>query len=141
MDTARSWTRELVTALALLAFGAALLTAQSATVVAMRDLPRGVALAAADMRGESHAVDAVAGWMTRRTVRAGEPLAPPTIEPPALVTAGRVVTLRVRSAGLALSRPVTALGTGIRGERIRVRIDAQRQLSAIVTGPDEVTLP
>ena len=116
-------------------------------LVARHDLARGVALAAADIdtvvtaapaRAGAASARAAAGWITRRGVRAGEPLRAPAVVPPPLVASGSPVTVVWDHAGVRVTRAGTALGAARRGERVLVRVDAQRRVTGIATEPGVV---
>ena len=117
-------------------------------LVARRDLPRGVAITATDVdvrvtgspsstRGNERPG---LGWVTRRVVRKGEPLRPPTVAPPPIIHAGSPVTVVWVVDGIRVTREGTALGTAHAGERVVVRVDAQRRVTGTATGPGLVTV-
>ncbi|HEY0970386.1 MAG TPA: flagellar basal body P-ring formation chaperone FlgA [Gemmatimonadales bacterium] len=125
------------------------LAAAETVLVAKRDLPRGVAITVTDVDvvvtasastrargGERPGL----GWVTRRVVRAGEALRPPTVAPPPVVHAGGPVTVVWIVDGIRVTREGTALGTALAGERVVVRVDAQRRVTGTVTGPGLVTV-
>jgi flagella basal body P-ring formation protein FlgA len=115
-------------------------------LVARHDLARGVALTAADVdtvvtadapHPTPHALD---GWLTRRVIRAGEPLRAPAVEPPPLIARGARVTVVWETAGLRVTREGTAVGAAHRGERVVVRVDGLRRLAGIATDAGTVTV-
>ncbi|MBI3789591.1 MAG: flagellar basal body P-ring formation protein FlgA [Gemmatimonadetes bacterium] len=107
--------------------------------VAARDLPRGTVLVATDLRADSVAqAERMAGWEVRRVIHAGEPVKAPAVEPPALVTANSTVTLEATVGGIRVTRTALALGRGALGDRISVRLDHQRIVTATVSGPGTV---
>lgn len=108
--------------------------------VAARRLERGIELTAADISqatvvhwGEPPAdAPAVgAGWVTRRVIAAGEPLRPPAVAPPLLVSAGDLVQVIVRRGAVELTLRARATGAAAAGERVPVRTDAGRRLQGI----------
>ena len=107
---------------------------------ATRDLPRGTIIAAADIRADSVDITRLTGWETRRMVKEGEALKAPAVAAPTLVAANAPVTLEVTVSGVRITRAATALARGTMGERIPVRLDAQRTVTAIVSGPATVRL-
>jgi flagella basal body P-ring formation protein FlgA len=120
-------------------------TATSAPVAARaaRDLGRGHVLAASDI-----SVDALnppnpqlIGWITRRVIRAGEPLRAPAIAPPPLVRTGTPVTVQFVTAGVTVTREGTALMTGAFGDHVPIRLDEHRSLNGVVAGPSTVRIP
>ena len=136
-------------ALAGLLAGAHPLAAQArdSVSVAARDLPRGAVLGEPDVRRVPRASVAGAvgrgagvGWVTRRPVRAGEPLVAPAVEPPRLVQPGAPVVVLWRSGTLELRVRGEALNGAARGERVRVRVDARRRLEGVAVGPALVSL-
>jgi flagella basal body P-ring formation protein FlgA len=111
--------------------------------LASRDLGRGHVLAASDIRADALAAPdpQVVGWITRRVIRAGEPLRAPAIAPPPLVRAGTPVTVQFVAAGVTVAREGTALMTGAFGDHVHVRLDEQRSLNGVVAGPSTVRIP
>ena len=112
--------------------------------VAARNLARGVVLTRDDIDGDSITVASAArlvGWGTRRLVRKGEPLREPAVAPPILVAAGSSVTVRATVGGVTVARDGTAMAAAALGERVRVRLDAQRYATGVVAGPATVQLP
>jgi flagella basal body P-ring formation protein FlgA len=109
---------------------------------AARDLTRGLALSAADMTGDP--TDArilhLVGWVTRRAIRAGEPLREPAIGPPQLVRAGETVSIRLVATGMVVARTGTAMMAGALGDRVRIRLDDQHSLTGVVSGPKTVRI-
>lgn len=133
--------------LGLCAFGS---SANAQRIVATRDLPRNHVLMAADFeimldsvnraRGTPAAAAVPeAGWITRRVVRAGEPLRSPAVEPPPAITVGDTVTVVwTMSDGIRVTRAGVALGSAMSGEPVLVRIGALRRLRTIAVGPSTV---
>ena len=119
-------------------------------LVARRDLARGVALTAADIdtvieprtarRPTPDARCPTIGWLTRRVIRAGEPLRAPAVEPPPLIARGARVTVVWETAGLRVTRDGTAVGAAHRGERVVVRVDGARRLTGVATDAGTVTV-
>jgi flagella basal body P-ring formation protein FlgA len=108
---------------------------------AARELPRGTVLTVADISGDTANTSPIAGWVTRRVVKMGEPLREPAISSAPIVTNGERVVLRATIEGVTVSRPGTALADGAIGAAVRVRLSSQRTVSAIVTGPATVRIP
>lgn len=113
-------------------------TPSASGAVALRAMPRGTVLQAADVGGESAA--SVVGYETQRVIAAGEVLRAPAIAPAAAVRAGESVTVRVESNGITVTRLGTALSTGRVGQPVRVRL-GQHSLSGIAAAPGVVRLP
>jgi len=119
-------------------------SAQRPDPVAARDLPRGAVIAAADVVGDSTSDGspaAMTGWVTRRLVHKGEPLRAPAVSPPQLVRAGAIITVRAEVDGVVATRRGTALAGGALGEQVRVRIDNQRTVTGVVSGPETIRIP
>jgi flagella basal body P-ring formation protein FlgA len=102
--------------------------------VAARDLARGTILVAADVRADSLQAAQLTGWEVRRVIKAGEAIKAPAVTAPALVTANGPVTLEATVNGVRISRAATALARGTLGDRIPIRLDSQRTITAIVSG-------
>jgi len=109
---------------------------------ATRDLERGHALQRADIRSDSTdpATRRVVGWVTRRAIRAGEPLRSPAIGPPPMVHTGETISILLVAAGITLTREGTALMAGSLGDRVRIQLDKNRSLSGVVAGPATVRI-
>lgn len=133
-------------ALASLALG---LPVGAQQLVAARDLPRNHVLVAADLlpapdalpraRDRQAAAEPEAGWITRRMVRAGEPLRAPAVVPPPAITAGDTVTIVwMLPDGIRVTRAGVALGSAGTGEPVLVRIGALRRLRTFAVGPSTV---
>lgn len=127
--------------LLLLAAAAPLAHGQAAPRAA-RDLERGHMLSAADIRAEPTDPRALqlVGWVTRRTIRAGEPLRAPAVAPPPLVRAGETVSVRLVAAGITVARDGTAMMAGALGDRVRIRFGGQHSLTGVVAGPSTVRI-
>lgn len=114
--------------------------------VAARRLPRGTVLSESDIlvarvatRGTpGHAAGARPGWVTRRVVQLGERLVPPAVVPAPLVSAGQLVRYVVARDGVSLTISGRALTSGGLGDRVTVRLGANRHLHGIVTGAGRV---
>ena len=106
-------------------------------------LDRGRTLTTADIAADSGDLRArsLVGWVTRRAIRAREPLRPPAVAPPPLVHAGEVVSVEFVADGITVARRGTALIAGTLGDRVRVRFDDDRSLDAVVAGPSMVHVP
>jgi flagellar basal body P-ring formation protein FlgA len=114
---------------------------------AARDLPRGHTLAAADIAvaaaaGPAAEGEAVVGpgWVTRRTIREGEPLREPAVAPPLVVRAGETVEAIWRQGGMELRVRGTALGNAAAGQRVAVRLDTRRRLEGTAAAPGQVVV-
>ncbi len=116
--------------------------------VATRAIARGESLVAGDIawraprpadRAPDSSVVTPVGWVTRRVLRAGEPLLEPAVEPPPAVRSGQTVQLTYRSGDIRLTMPGVAMSSALVGEEVTVRLDASRRLRAIVTAPGRVS--
>lgn len=117
------------------------------TLVAAHDLSRGHVLTREDMTvRELHAWGppeaggdaARPGWTVRRTIRAGEPLAPPRVTPPDAVSSGDPVLVEWVRGPVSVTLPGTALGTVPLGGTVRVRTETGERLQGTATGPGRV---
>lgn len=115
--------------------------------VATRQLARGTVLSASDMSMEGvaplhgrerDALIVAPGWVTRRLVRAGEPLRPPAVAPAPLVAAGSAVRLVIRGEAFRMSVDGVAAVAASLGDTIPVRLGAGRRVRGVITGPAEV---
>jgi flagella basal body P-ring formation protein FlgA len=111
--------------------------------VAARDLERDRVLAPADIAmaevvqwGGAEAVTSAVGegWVTRRQVRAGEPLREPAVAPPLAVRSGELVQAVWRRPGVELTVQARALGSAGVGERVMVRAESGRRLEGTALG-------
>ena len=108
--------------------------------VAARDLPRGVALTSADISAtDSLAVPRV-GWVTRRTIREGEPLREPAVSPPLLVTAGDEVQVVWSDGSMELRLKGRAMNSATAGGRVNVRVDTTRRFEGVAVDAGLVRL-
>lgn len=119
--------------------------ASARTPIAAREIARGTVLAAADIVWSDSVVapagarDSVsAGWVARRSFRAGEVLEAPGVSPPDLVTSGDMVNLIYTAPGVAITLRGTAVGSGARGDQVYVRLDNRRRLRGVVAGANTV---
>ncbi|MFI5309624.1 MAG: flagellar basal body P-ring formation chaperone FlgA [Gemmatimonadales bacterium] len=118
--------------------------AQAPVPRAAREIPRGTVLSVADVEGDSAVLagaSTLAGWVTRRVVRQGEPLREPAVAPPQLLQTGTSVVIRATFSGVTVAREGIALSGGSLGQHIRIRLDAQRIITGTVSGPATVRVP
>jgi flagella basal body P-ring formation protein FlgA len=115
------------------------------TPIAAHDLARGTVLGAGDITWtDSVAVnfparDSVqAGWVARRSFRAGEVLEPPGVSRPDLVSSGDVVNVIYTAPGVAITLRGMAIGSGAQGDQVYVRLDNRRRLRGVVAGANTV---
>jgi flagella basal body P-ring formation protein FlgA len=114
--------------------------------IASRALARGATITKADylvmtttVRSALRtAAAAESGWVTRRTVAAGEPLVEPAVGPPALVASGQPVTFVSDNGDVRISIRGTAASAGALGDLVWVRVDAGRRLRGVVTAPGTI---
>lgn len=92
--------------------------------------------------GPAEEVDLV-GWITRRQVRAGEPLREPAVGPPLAIRSGERVQAVWRRPGIALTLEARALGTAVVGGKVFVRTDTGLRLegTASARGVVEIDAP
>jgi flagella basal body P-ring formation protein FlgA len=118
--------------------------------VATRTIPRGTALSASDfelrdttmrMRAtEPDTTPVVVGWVTRRTINAGEILREPAVEAPSVVNANSPVLIEWSDGNVSLTVHGTAARNGALGERIPVRSDSGKRFEATVVAPGRVRI-
>lgn len=129
--------RSLLVAALLSLAGLAPLAAQEAPVAA-REIPRGVAIQAADVTGDG--ADAVVGWISRRLIAAGDPVREPAIARPDVIRSGDQVQLVYRQGGMELRIVGKAMGSAAVGEEVLVRVDKRRRYQGTAMGPGEVRI-
>lgn len=128
-------------AAALLALAHAPAAAQSDSVaVAARDLPRGAVLEGRDIAYRAPAPGptpgpaapaVAAGWVTRRTIAAGEALRAPAVSPPMLVSTGQEVALVWSDGAMELRLKGRAMNSAVAGGRVAVRVDMKRRFEGV----------
>lgn len=145
----------LVVALAaLVLLSARLAGAQTSTAptvrvaVATRAIARGAVLSADDFtlrdttaRGFVSPLDSnvvAAGWVTRRSIAAGEILRAPAVEAPAVVTANSPVQVEFADKNVMLTIRGVAARNGAVGERVPVRTEHGKRIEATVVAPGRV---
>jgi flagella basal body P-ring formation protein FlgA len=142
--------------IALLVFSARLLAAQQPAArthrvaVAMRAIPRGAVLGDDDFVVRDTAVRTVsplpdstrvsAGWVTRRSIAAGELLIEPAVEAPSVVTANSSVQVEFQDQNVTLTIRGIAARSGAIGERVPVRTELGKRLDATVIAPGRVRI-
>jgi flagella basal body P-ring formation protein FlgA len=116
--------------------------------VATRHLPRGTVLSESDLqvarvavRGPQSDLPAtITGWVTRRSIRAGEVLRPPAIARRPLMPRGSTVTVEVRVGGLAVATTGVAMADAELDDTVSVRLGPKRTVQGRVRGPGQVVL-
>ena len=115
------------------------------TPVAAREIARGTVLATTDIAWSDSVVsrfgtrDSVqAGWVARRSFRAGEVLEAPGVSPPDLVTSGDMVNVIYTAPGVAITLRGTAVGSGAKGDEVYVRLDNRRRLRGVIAAANTV---
>ena len=119
----------------------------SACALAARALPRTTILRASDIttavapmcHAGDLAADSLVGRVTRRVIRAGEPLRAPGVVLPPLVSAGDDVEVTVAHDGVRLTMHGTATASAILGDLVWVRLGAKRRMQGVVTAPGRVS--
>ena len=143
-----------LTALALLTARIAAAQAPSATsaptrrvAVATRVLPRGTTLTADDFavrdtvfRGAGDTTSVAPGWVTRRTIAAGEVLRAPAVEAPAVVTANEPVQVEWADHNVVLTVRGIAGRSGAVGDRVPVRTELGKRIEATIVAPGRVRI-
>jgi flagella basal body P-ring formation protein FlgA len=83
----------------------------------------------------------VVGQETKRSLRAGEPIAAVDIRGVPLVRRGDIVTVTARGQGIVVRTDAKALGDGSLGQQIKlVSLDGRRELTARVSGYHEASV-
>lgn len=116
---------------------------QSSVPVAARDLARGHVLRAEDIalvNAAEEGAEVEPGWVTRRVISEGEVLRAPAVAPPRMVRVGQVVEMVRRHGHVELRLRGQAMNNAALGERVHVRIDAQRRFEGEAIGPGRVRL-
>ncbi|HSR50118.1 MAG TPA: flagellar basal body P-ring formation chaperone FlgA [Acidobacteriota bacterium] len=125
------------------------LSLERPVVVALRDLPSGHRITAADVGLEQRQMQrsgdyfsdlqAVVGTVTRRFSPAGQPLSGRFLHRPDLVRHGDIVTLLARGPSFLISTTGRAKGSGSMGEQIAVEnLHSKKVVRAVITGSKEV---
>lgn len=112
--------------------------------VAARRLPRGTVLNAGDVSvvrvaSRAPAAPVAPGWVTRRVIEQGEVLRPPAVAPAPVVAPGQRILYVVLSPGLRLTMDGRATSGGRLGDKVAVRLGANRRVQGVVTAAGEVT--
>jgi flagella basal body P-ring formation protein FlgA len=115
--------------------------------VAVHVIARGAVLTADDFefrdttsRSAPDTNQIAAGWVTRRTINAGEILREPAVEPPTIVTANTPVQLEWIDTDVRLTVHGTATRSGSLGDRITVRTELGKRIEGTVVGPGRVRI-
>lgn len=124
-------------------------------VVAIRSIPRGATITAADVqlkpvaddkqpRGDDRAmlaIEDVLGREARRALQPGQPLTDANCLPPLLVRRGDLVQVTAGGGGVTVRRTFEARRDGRLGEMVEVESpDDNQRLSARVVGPRELAI-
>ena len=124
--------------------------ANSRIVVPAHDIARGTTITQADLAykttGESlqsgivTSVNDLIGMQTRRVLHAGESVRIDDVRHPILVAKGSTVTMIYEAPGITLTAAGRAMTEGGLGETVTVQNPTSfRQISAVVTGPGQVS--
>jgi len=120
--------------------------------VAARDLARGDTIREADIAivdttivwrwsgAPADTARAIAGWVTRRAITAGEALRAPAVMAPPMVTSGQSVKVIYQDGPVRLVLTSIATNTAPLGAPVGVRIDRTRRLDGIAVAPNTVRL-
>jgi len=118
--------------------------------VATRTLPRGTVLSESDFAlrdttlrfstSQQDTTPVITGWVTRRTINAGEVLRSPAIEAPAVVNANAPVLIEWTDGNVKLTVNGVAARNGALGERIPVRSEMGKRFEATVVAPGRVRI-
>jgi flagella basal body P-ring formation protein FlgA len=118
--------------------------------VATRTLPRGAVLGEGDFElrdttlkyagSQPDTTPVAAGWVTRRTINAGEILREPAVEAPAIVDANSPVLIEWRDGSVRITVAGIAARDGAMGDRIPVRTESGKRFEATVVAPGRVRI-
>lgn len=115
--------------------------------VALRTIPRGTVLTADDFEYRDTTSRILPdtsvitpGWVTRRTITAGEILHEPAIEPPTIVTANEPVQLEWMDHNVRLTVRGIAARSGALGERVPVRTELGKRIEGTIVGPGRIRI-
>lgn len=115
--------------------------------VATRAIARGAVLTADDfqyrdttLRAPADTGKVAAGWVTRRTIMAGEILRAPAVEAPTVVSANSPVEVEWVDGNVKLTVAGTAARNGSIGERVPVRMESGKRIEATVVAPGRVRM-
>jgi flagella basal body P-ring formation protein FlgA len=115
--------------------------------VATRAIARGAVLSADDfiyrdttLRAPLDTNQVAAGWVTRRSIMAGEVLRTPAVEPPNVINANTPVQVEYNDGGVRLTIRGTATKAGALGERVTVRTELGNRIEATVVAPGRVRI-
>lgn len=121
--------------------------------VAAREIARGTSLSQADIGYAAASArtsdasasvepatpnDTLVGWTTRRLIAVGEPLKGPAVAPPILIKANAMVDVIYQDAGITITARGRASRAAALGERLTIRLDAQRKVEATVIAAGRV---
>lgn len=118
--------------------------------VAGLDLPKGHTLRAADIEWAETIVwgtpptvvtPVEAGWITQRSIGAGEPLAAPRVAPAPVVESGDVVTARWAGGRIQIEVPAEVVGSGAVGDAVTVRLATGLRVEALIVDARTVVFP
>jgi len=130
--------------------GASAAQPKQRVAIATRTLARGTVLSGGDFElrdttmrmsaAQPDTTPVVAGWVTRRTINAGEILREPAVEAPAVVNANSPVLIEWVDGNVSLTVHGIASRNGALGERIPVRSDLGKRFEATVVAPGRVRI-
>ncbi|HEY4219248.1 MAG TPA: flagellar basal body P-ring formation chaperone FlgA [Gemmatimonadaceae bacterium] len=110
-------------------------------------LARGAVLTADDfqmrdttLRAPLDTAVVAAGWVTRRTIAAGEMLREPAVQAPDVIAANQSVEIEFKDANVLLTLRGTSTRSGALGERIPVRTEQGRRIEAVVVAAGRVRI-
>lgn len=83
---------------------------------------------------------AIAGWITRRAIVAGEFMRPPSVAPAPVITMGSAVKVLYQDGTVRLTLTGTATNSAALGAPVGVRLDRNRRLDGVAAGPNLVRL-
>jgi len=115
--------------------------------IATRTIVRGAVLTADDFVYRDTATRALpdtaqitAGWVTRRTINAGEILRTPAVEPPTIVSANSTVEVEWVDGNVRLTIRGVAARNASLGDRVPVRTELGKRIEGTVVAPGRVRI-
>jgi flagella basal body P-ring formation protein FlgA len=115
--------------------------------VALRTIVRGSVLTADDFeyrdtatRIEPDTAQIAPGWVTRRTINAGEILRAPAVEPPTIVSANSPVQVEFVDGNVRLTIRGIAARAGSLGDRVPVRTELGKRIEGTVVAPGRIRI-
>jgi flagella basal body P-ring formation protein FlgA len=115
--------------------------------IALHTIVRGAVLTADDFEyrdttthNSPDTAQITAGWVTRRTITAGEILRAPAVEPPTIVSANSTVQVEWVDGNVRLTIRGVAARSASLGDRVAVRTELGKRIEGTVVAPGRVRI-